>query len=346
MAKHSKLNKIENFAKNTEGSIFSVNLPQKTFMLDKNKEKTALHPRNKHRERYDFKELIAVCPDLAPFVHLNTYNDESIDFFNPNAVKMLNKALLKHDYGVDNWDIPQGYLCPPIPSRADYLHYIADLLSTKNQGHIPMGKQIKCLDIGVGANCIYPIIGHQAYGWTFIGSDIDPVSINSANKILALNPTLKPFIELRLQTDAKDSINGILKKNERIDMTICNPPFHNSLAEAQAGTQRKLNNLTQKKNAKMVLNFGGQNNELWCEGGEVTFIKALIYQSKQYADSCFWYSTLVSKETSLKSVYAALDHTKAVEVRTINMQQGNKISRIVAWTYLSLEQQKEWVKKW
>jgi 23S rRNA (adenine1618-N6)-methyltransferase len=315
-------------------------------MLDINKEKAALHIRNKHRERYDFKALIAVCPDLAPFVHLNKYNDESIDFSNPNAVKMLNKALLKKDYGVDNWDIPEGYLCPPIPSRADYVHYIADLLSTKNSGHIPIGHQIKCLDIGVGANCIYPIIGHKEYGWTFIGSDIDPVSINSANTLIELNPTLKPFIELRLQTDKQDTINGILKKDERIDLTLCNPPFHASLAEAQAGTQRKLNNLTQKKNAKMVLNFGGQNNELWCDGGEVAFIQSLIYQSKQYADSCFWYTTLVSKEASLKSVYAALERTQAVEVRTINMQQGNKISRIVAWTYLSLAQQKEWAIKW
>jgi 23S rRNA (adenine1618-N6)-methyltransferase len=315
-------------------------------MHDKKQEKTALHSRNKHRERYNFKELIAVCPELAPFVYLNPYNDESIDFFNPDAVKMLNKALLKKEYSIDNWDIPEGYLCPPIPSRADYLHYMADLLSTKNSGKIPLGRQIKCLDIGVGANCIYPIIGHKEYGWTFIGSDIDPVSINSANKIIELNPELKPFIELRLQTDARDIINGILKKDEHIDMTICNPPFHASLAEAQAGTQRKLNNLTQKKNAKMVLNFGGQNNELWCEGGEIVFIQSLIYQSKQYADSCFWYSTLVSKEASLKGVYAALDRTKAVEVRTINMQQGNKISRIVAWTYLSIEQQKEWIKKW
>jgi 23S rRNA (adenine1618-N6)-methyltransferase len=315
-------------------------------MLNKNKERTLLHPRNKHNKRYDFPQLIAACPDLAPFVHLNKYNDESIDFFNPNAVKMLNKALLKKDYGVDNWDIPQGYLCPPIPSRADYVHYIADLLSIKNKDKIPIGKHIKCLDIGVGANCIYPIIGHKEYGWTFIGSDIDPISINSANKIIELNPALKPFIELRLQTDKNDIINGILKKDERIDMTLCNPPFHASLAEAQAGTQRKLNNLTQKKNAKMVLNFGGQNNELWCEGGEVAFIESLIYQSKQYADSCFWYTTLVSKEASLKSVYAALDRTKAMEVQTINMQQGNKISRIVAWTYLGEMQQKEWVKKW
>jgi len=33
------------------------------------------------------------------------------------------------------------------------------------------------------------------------------------------------------------------------------------------------------------------------------------------------------------------------EVKTIPMGQGNKTSRIVAWTFLSKEQQKEWRNK-
>lgn len=43
-------------------------------------EKTELHPRNKHRDRYDFKALTAIYADLKPFVHNNAYNDTSIDF--------------------------------------------------------------------------------------------------------------------------------------------------------------------------------------------------------------------------------------------------------------------------
>ena len=213
-------------------------------MPEKSTEKSQFHPRNKHRQRYDFQALTRTCPELSDFVQLNNYGDASIDFFNPEAVKMLNKALLKHHYGVDNWDIPQGYLCPPIPSRADYVHHIADVLATKNGEKIPVGKAIKCLDVGVGANGIYPIIGHQEYGWTFIGADIDPVSLESVGKMITANPSLKDAIEVRLQTDSRDTINGILKRNERIDATFCNPPFHASRAEAQAGTQRKLNNLT------------------------------------------------------------------------------------------------------
>jgi 23S rRNA (adenine1618-N6)-methyltransferase len=299
----------------------------------KEQEKEQLHPRNKHRERYDFQQLIATCPELKPFVEPNKYGDESLDFFNPEAVKMLNRALLAHHYGVPNWDIPQGYLCPPIPSRADYIHYLADILRG-GKAEIPVGEHVKCLDIGVGANCIYPIIGVKEYGWTFIGSDIDPVALAAAQKNIDTDIKLKTNIELRLQTDPKDSINGILKKNERLDLTICNPPFHASLAEAQAGTRRKLSHLTQQKNAKMVLNFGGQNNELWCDGGEVQFIENMIFQSHQYADSCQWYSTLVSKETTLKPIYRALNRVKALNIKTINMQQGNKMSRIVAWTFM------------
>ncbi|RTY85461.1 DUF890 domain-containing protein, partial [Staphylococcus aureus] len=92
-------------------------------------QKSELHVRNLHRSRYDFPQLIKTCPELAPFVRLNPYNDLSIDFSDPQAVKMLNKALLKHFYGIQYWDIPQDFLCPPIPGRADYIHYLADLLS-------------------------------------------------------------------------------------------------------------------------------------------------------------------------------------------------------------------------
>jgi len=306
-------------------------------------EKAQLHPRNKHRARYDFKLLTSSCPELASFVKLNDYNDESIDFFNPAAVKMLNKALLKCYYAIDYWDIPPGYLCPPIPGRADYIHHIAELLGSKNHGKTPTGNKIKCLDIGVGANCVYPIIGSKEYGWSFVGTDIDRTALNSAAKIIELNPILKGNVELRLQPDQKNIFQGVIQKEDRFDLTICNPPFHGSLAEAQAGTMRKLKNLTRKKIMQPLKNFAGQNNELWCTGGEVKFVQEMIKESKQFATSCFWFSSLISKETTLQIVYAELRKLAAVEVKTIPMGQGNKTSRIVAWTFLNPEQQKQWI---
>ena len=306
------------------------------------KEKAKIHPRNKHKERYDFKVLVEACPELAPFVKLNIHNDESIDFADAEAVKMLNKSLLKHFYKIENWDIPEGYLCPPIPGRADYIHHLADLVRIYNYGKIPTGSSIKCLDIGIGANGVYPIIGNNEYGWTFIGSDIDIVSIESVQKLIDNNPFLKVVIDCRLQTNPKDIFTGILKEGEFIDFTICNPPFHASKAEAEAGTLRKLSNLNQKVVKKVNLNFGGQNGELWCEGGEERFVRTMIRQSRQFKNNCFWFSSLISKQSNLKSIYEALEKAEAFEVKTLPMGQGNKTSRIVAWTFLNKEQQKEW----
>ncbi len=307
------------------------------------KEKSKLHPRNKHRERYDFKQLIESCADLAPFVKLNLYNDESIDFANPEAVKMLNKALLKHYYNIENWNIPANYLCPPIPGRADYIHYMADLVCGSNYGNMPAGEKIKCLDVGVGANCVYPIIGMKEYGWSFVGSDIDTIAIESANKIIESNSFLKDKIEIRLQNNPKDIFYGIIQKEELFDLTICNPPFNKSAEESKQGTLRKLNNLNDSEITKPILNFGGKSNELWCKGGELKFVKNMVYQSKQFATSCFWFSTIISKQSHLSSVYEVLKKMEATEVKTISMGQGNKSSRIVAWTFFMPEQKKQWV---
>ena len=308
------------------------------------KEKSGLHPRNKHRERYNFKELIASCPKLAPFVSVNRYNDESVDFSNAEAVLTLNKALLKHFYGIENWAIPPGYLCPPVPGRADYIHHIAGLLGSCNQGKIPTGSRVKCLDVGVGANCIYPIIGHKEYGWSFVGSEIEPVAIQSANRIIEANRFLKDVVELRFQPDATAIFNGIIQKNEQFDITICNPPFHASYEEAQSGTLRKLSNLKGKRITRPTLNFGGRNQELWCDGGEEKFVQRMIAQSRQFSTACFWFSTLVAKQAHLKSIYSELKTAGAFEVKTIEMSHGNKTSRIVAWTWLTSEQQRNWMK--
>ena len=297
--------------------------------------KAKLHPRNRHRERYAFKQLIESSPELGPFVGPNKYGDESIDFFDPAAVKMLNKALLKYFYSIENWDIPKGYLCPPIPGRADYIHHIADLLSNKNDGKISTGNQIKCLDIGVGASCVYPIIGVKEYGWTFVGSEIDPIAIESANQIIESNSTLKGKIEIRMQPKKTSFFGGIIQENERFDLSICNPPFHASPEEAQSGTLRKLRNLKNKKIKKPALNFGGKNHELWTEGGEKEFVQNMIFESIQFSKSCKWFSTLISKESNLQMVYKVLKKARASEVKTIQMGQGNKTSRIVAWTFLS-----------
>ena len=296
-------------------------------------EKSGLHLRNPHRYRYDFKQLIQVCPELGKFVKINQYGSESIDFANPQAVKMLNKTILRQFYDVSDWDIPENYLCPPIPGRADYIHYMADLLASCNNGIIPTGKSVSVLDIGVGANCIYPIIGNKAYGWHFIGTDIDPVAIRSANQIIEENPKLQGVIECRLQINPSNFFSNILKPGEVFDLSICNPPFHASAEEAAEVTHRKTRNLGSGKGTSSVLNFGGQNNELWCPGGEAEFVRRMIKQSSELPDCCKWFSTLISKKSNLAPVYKLLQKAGAKQVRTIEMSQGQKQSRVVAWSF-------------
>lgn len=298
-----------------------------------------IHPRNKHKGRYDFDELIKSTPELEKYVKINTYNDQSVDFFDPAAVRMLNKAILKHFYDIDYWEIPQNYLCPPIPGRADYIHHIADMLAECNNGELPEGSGIKCLDIGVGSSCIYPIIGAHEYSWSFTGSESDEVAMESARRIVRNNPSLEGKIKLKFQPNSQNFFKGVIKKGDKYDITICNPPFHSSANEARESALKKLRNLRQTSNAKPtrelegVLNFGGQNSELWCKGGEVQFVREMIFQSKEFASQCRWFSSLVSKKESLNGVYAAIEDVKALRVKTIPMGQGNKISRIIAWSF-------------
>ncbi len=305
-------------------------------------EKTRLHSRNKNRERYDLSALIVVNPELKEFVKPNKHGEDSVDFSNPVAVKILNKALLNHYYGIKNWEFPDENLCPPIPGRADYIHYIADVLCENNFGRIPTGDKITCFDIGVGANCIYPIIGVTEYDWKFIGSDIDPKSIESAQHIINSNSSLKGKIECRLQENPKNIFRGIIDQKDKIDISICNPPFHSSAEDAQKGTRRKIKNLSGKKVKTPQLNFAGISNELIYEGGELKFITNMIQQSKAFAKNCYWFSTLVSKQSNLKGIYQILEKFEPKQIKTIPMGTGNKSTRIVAWTFLSAAEQKNW----
>ena len=294
-------------------------------------ERNELHKRNRHNGQYDFSKLTENYPPLKKFVSPNPYGTLSINFFNPQAVKARNKALLISYYGIRYWDIPKGYLCPPIPGRADYIHYIADLLNSGNS--LEETPKYRCLDIGVGANCIYPIIGCTEYGWTFVGSDIDPVSIENARKIVTCNPVLVHKIELRLQKDNRSIFKGIIQPDEYFDVTICNPPFHSSKEEAEEGTLRKLSSLKGKKVSKAQLNFGGNANELWCEGGELRFLLDMITESRKYQKNCGWFTSLVSKEKNLNKLYTRLKLEDVAEYKTIRMQKRTKSSRLLAWRF-------------
>ena len=304
-------------------------------------EKLSLHPRNRHRDRYDFAALSQALPALEGFLVANPFdaNELTINFANPAAVMALNAALLKVFYAVESWHVPPGYLCPPIPGRADYVHHAADLLARDHNGSIPRGPEIRVLDIGVGANCIYPLIGHHEYGWRFVGSDTDAVALSAAQRIVDANAGLAAAIEFRQQSTPQKIFEGILTSDDRFDFVLCNPPFHASARAAEAAARRKWKNLGKGGNPESnpKLNFGGQAGELWCEGGEVGFVCRMVAESArqqtQTQAQVSWFSALVSREENLSEIYSALKAAGARKVETIAMAQGQKKSRIVAWHF-------------
>lgn len=307
-------------------------------------QRTAMHPRNRHRDRYDFQRLIAVEPALARYVIVNSYGKSSIDFADPMAVRLLNRALLKQDYDIDDWSIPDGFLCPPIPGRADYVHHLADLLAESHGGVLPIGSAIRALDIGTGANVIYPLIGHREYGWHFVGADIDEQALASAKGILLVNPDLAQTIELRHQPSQEHIFHNIIQPNERFDLTLCNPPFHSSLDDAHRGSRRKWKNLGKQDPGRQLptLNFGGRHHELHCPGGEAAFIARMIDESRAFGEQVFWFSTLVAKGAHLPAILQSLKDHQVAAFQCIDMAQGQKKSRFVAWTFLDKKSRRQW----
>jgi 23S rRNA (adenine1618-N6)-methyltransferase len=279
-----------------------------------------MHPRNPHKDRYDLKHLSIELPELSQFVFTNQHGIESLDFSNPHAVRALNKAILKCHYGIKFWEIPSSFLCPPIPGRAEYIHQIADLF----ENH----KGLRVLDIGVGANCIYPIIGTHAYNWSFVGSDTNQIAIQSAQRIIE-NNELQGKIQLRHQNSNNHFFRNIILKEEIFDLTICNPPFHETQDEGHKGTSRKWKNLG-KNDLGLKLNFGGQGAELWYPGGEVNFISGMINESFAFNNQVSWFSSLVAKKESLEKILRKIKQLP-LDIKILEMELGNKKSRILVW---------------
>lgn len=300
------------------------------------------HPRNLHQGSYDLVEISKSSPELLEFIFTNSYGTLTLDFSDPKAVLALNRALLKHDYQIDFWEIPAGFLCPPIPGRADYIHFLADLLIQSNNQKRPNWEKIRMLDLGTGANLIYPILGVSSYGWSFVGSEINLIAFESALKIKENNPSLKSKVELRLQGNSSKLFDSVILSDEFFDLTCCNPPFFESEEEALHANRRKVQNLKGIKAVKPSHNFGGQANELWTEGGELQFLRKMALESTQFKHQVFWFTSLVSKSAHVNPMRSYLEKLGVTTQKVIEMEQGNKKSRFIAWTFLNAKQQESW----
>ena len=239
-----------------------------------------MHPENPFAKNYDFDFLVQHSPDLKEFVFVNEYGNQTITFGDKQAVKALNRALLKAHYGLDHWDIPEHNLCPPIPGRLDYLLHVAELIPKTN---------LSLLDIGTGANLIYPILATCHFNWQCTASEVDLDALKNAQEIIDSNKVLQK-IALRRQRFKSSILEHIIQPGDNFDVVVCNPPFFKNRTDAEKQNQRKVRNLQLEGGER--LNFGGLANELWYKGGEEAFIKKMAgrvcYSKIRYIGLALW----------------------------------------------------------
>ncbi|MQL76390.1 hypothetical protein Taro_008790, partial [Colocasia esculenta] len=269
-------------------------------------EAPATHPRNRYAEKPpDFGLLASLYPSFQPFVFLSRAGRPTLDWTDFNATRELTRVLLHHDHGVQWW-IPDGQLCPTVPNRSNYIHWIGDLLASNVIPRRDCGsdKTVRGFDIGTGTNCIYPLLGASLYGWSFVGSDVTDVALEWAGKNVENNPHLSHLIEIRNANAESFSDEVRACSEESVNVGDTRP-------EAVAGETAGLNSMEHCYHGPPILvgtvrdgeefdfcmcnppffesieeaglnpktSCGGTHQEMVCPGGERAFVSHIIDDS-------------------------------------------------------------------
>lgn len=194
-------------------------------MLGKKKQRNdfndKMNPKNKYyKNPPKFEELANKYPSFKKFVIKTKFNTYSIDWKDKEAGKELCRCLLKHDFNLKYWDIPDGFLIPSITSRCNYIHWIHDILEEDDLLDI----KITGLDIGTGANCIYPLLGHQIYGWNFKCAELNKEAVDIASNTIQEN-NLNNHINIVHQEDEDNIFYKVIENKELFVFSMCNPPY-------------------------------------------------------------------------------------------------------------------------
>ena len=271
----------------------------------------------------NFIELSTQFPSFSKYVITNKYNYTTIDWKNPDAVRELTQCLLKKDFGLKSYNLPSNFLIPTIPSRLNYILFLKKLFNAFSIGNYCNSPFI--VDIGTGANVIYPIIGNRMFNWNFVCSEINDDSIKIANEILKENQIdkiviLKQYNKSKVFEGILDDTKNIKKRNRKYIFTMCNPPYFDSEKE-----EKKDNKHTDNE-----YNF----EEVYCKGGETRFILEMIKESEIYKNKVFIFTTLVGKKINfihLKDILKNNEKIKLLKCETF--LQGKNARWVLAWSY-------------
>eukprot|EP00918_Siedleckia_nematoides_P033903 GHVU01073720.1.p1 GENE.GHVU01073720.1~~GHVU01073720.1.p1 ORF type:complete len:208 (+),score=36.37 GHVU01073720.1:950-1573(+) len=101
------------------------------------------------------------------------------------------------------------------------------------------GPPVRVIDVGVGANCVYSLLGAREYGMSFVGTDVSQQAVDIARGIVERNG-LNNQITFRMQTDPDNIFEGVFDADERFDLCVCNPPFYERAEEVNRNPAREL----------------------------------------------------------------------------------------------------------
>ncbi|XP_010531505.1 PREDICTED: methyltransferase-like protein 16 [Tarenaya hassleriana] len=329
------------------------------------------HPRNKYSDSPpDFALLASLYPSFKPYVFFSGTRPR-IDWADYNATRELTRILLLHDHGV-NWWIPDGQLCPTVPNRLNYIHWIDHLLSSniiQNPGG--NGGDIRGFDIGTGANCIYPLLGASLFGWGFVGSDVTDVAIEWAEKNVKSNPPhISDLIEIRqveihkessLDNESRDldtentesGMNSYRTRPEEAElapssMSYCPASANKSYSGPPILVEVVRENETfdfcmcnppffetlEEAGLNPKTSCGGTPEEMVCEGGEKAFVTRMIEDSVVLKQRFRWYTTMLGKKVNLKILMSKLREVGATIVKTTEFVQGRTSRWGLAWSFM------------
>ncbi|KAL1413478.1 hypothetical protein Q8F55_001252 [Vanrija albida] len=278
-----------------------------------------MHPANPYNTRPDFALLAREHPALAAYVTTGEHG-ASIDFADAAALRALTAALLKADFGLDV-ALRDDRLCPTLANRLDYVLTALDLVAG-------LPGPLRVLDIGTGHVAIYLLLLRflrpEAQG---VGSELDDVSREHAAAVLAANGIAESSI--RLVPEARgNTLLGWLD-DERVpadswSLTMCNPPFFGS--EAEAAEARAL-----KAGAPPAGKTAAHNEEI-TRGGEEAFIAQMVDESVPLGQRCAWYTSLVGRYASLEPLVAAVRKVTD-NYAVLSLRQARTARWVLAWSF-------------
>jgi 23S rRNA (adenine1618-N6)-methyltransferase len=244
--------------------------------------------------------------------------------------RLVTTAVLKRDFDLDV-ELPDDRLCPPVSNRWNYVRWIQELLDTSSPTYTDAydpDRRVTGLDIGTGASAIYPILALKTRpSWYMCATDIDERSLTYAKKNLQVNG-LEPRAQVLLTEPSDPLIPLSALGFEKLDFTMCNPPFFS--------TEEEMNNSLQGKgkNDKPRSICTGTPTEMVCSGGDLGFVSRIFDESKKLHDKVQWYSAMFGKLASANAMVQKLRENKVSNFAVCNLFVSGKTRRwAVAWSF-------------